>query len=149
MVVDFITYPNASGGDSMNKISRRLFMVLVFGIALTTAPAGELKELSPVDAKLVALNKYRPVMNVVKKYYPQASHLLFENRLHFEDSTMLYVERMIAKVPAGGKPPFEEVRGPTEDGGVWCDIVLLEGSSAAYARSEGAVERGHFVEHMI
>ena len=48
-----------------------------------------------------------------------------------------------------GNHSWREVRGPKEEGGVWCDIFLLEGSSESYSRAEGALGRRHFVEHKI
>ena len=44
---------------------------------------------------------------------------------------------------------MEDVRGPKEEGGVWCDIFLLEESSELYSRAEGALGRKHFVEYKI
>jgi hypothetical protein len=111
--------------------------------------AEEQKQSIPVDPKLEALNKLRPVLKTVKKFYPKVSSLLFMQNLHFEDSTRLYVESAITKLRAEGESFLETVRGPEEGGGVWCDIFFLEGSSKSYSRAEGALERKHFVEHKI
>ena len=103
----------------------------------------------PIDPTLSALNKVRPVRDVVAKYFPDATYVLFEDELHFEDSTRLYVDRMLSKLPAGMEPQWTKVRGPKPTGGVWCDIWLREGKCPAYQRSEGGVQRKHFVEYTI
>ena len=86
--------------------------------------------------KLKALNKGRPVKDVVSKYYPQASYLTYGKKLHFEDSTQLYSDT-----------PLAAVRGPKKEGGVWCDIVLENGSSQPLA--EVTTVGKHFTEHTI
>ena len=127
-------------------IIRSLFFTVV---TATVIFAEEQKQSIPVDPNLEALNKLRPVLKTVKKFYPEASSILFMQNLHFEDSTRLYVESAITKLRAGGDSFLEDVRGPKEEGGVWCDIFLLEGSSKSYSRAEGALDRKHFVEHKI
>ena len=89
------------------------------------------------------------MLKTVKKSYPEASSILFMQNLYFEDSTRLYVESAITKLRAGGESFLEDVRGPKEEGGVWCDIFLLEESSESYSRAEGALGRKHFVEYKI
>jgi len=122
---------------------------LVAGIACSMSMAKAAEDRTPVDPKLAALNKIRPVRTVVAKYFPEATYIFFENNLHFEDSTQLYVEEMISKLPARQKPQLEMCRGPKSTCGVWCDVVLLKGECPPYQRSEGATPRKHFVEHMI
>lgn len=135
-----------------NHITRaRLIFWSMFFTVVTASVifAEEQKQSIPVDPKLEALNKLRPVLKTVKKFYPEASSILFMQNLHFEDSTRLYIESAITKLRAGGESFLEEVRGPKEEGGVWCDIFLLEGSSESYSRAEGTLVRKHFVEHKI
>ena len=117
--------------------------------ALSPIQAKEGKAPNEVSPILKALDKTRPILAVVRKHYPNATSTMLGKKFHFEDSTRLYVEPMIAKFPAGQKAPLAEVRGPSENGGVWCNIDLLEGSSKPYARAEGALERENFVEHII
>ena len=133
----------------MSKIAQMILPIFVFVTAGSAVLSEEKNQSIPVDPKLEALNKFRPVLKTVKKFYPEASSILFMQNFHFEDSTRLYVESAITKLRAGGESFLEDVRGPKEEGGVWCDIFLLEGSSKRYSRAEGAVERRHFVEHKI
>lgn len=89
------------------------------------------------------------VAELVARYYPEATSYVFEDQIGFEDSTRIYVAKMLAKMPEGMKRPREIVRGPMKDG-VWCNIWLREGnlnSAAAYQRAEGVVERESFREH--
>lgn len=102
-----------------------------------------------VDPMLEALERLRPVMRVVREYYPSSSYLAFDKRLHFEDSTKLYVAEAIVKTPIGVNPPLVVVRGPREEGGFWCDVVLERGSSESRPRAEGATEREDFTEHLL
>lgn len=133
----------------MSKIAQMILPIFVFVTAGSAVLSEEKNQSIPVDPKLEALNKFRPVLKTVKKFYPEASSILFMQNLHFEDSTRLYIESAITKLRAGGESFLEEVRGPKEEGGVWCDIFLLEGSSKSYSRAEGALVRKHFVEHKI
>ena len=71
-------------------IIRSLFFTVV---TATVIFAEEQKQSIPVDPKLVALNKIRPVLKTVKKFYPEASSILFMQNLHFEDSTQNWLLR--------------------------------------------------------
>lgn len=119
--------------------------VAVLMVAPYSASAGE----PDVDPVLRALDQTRPVLKVVRKYYPNATTISLGSKLHFEDRTRLYIIQVIAKTPKGKEPPHVEVRGPKPDAGVWCDIVLAKGSSKPLARAEGATDRGQFTEHII
>lgn len=133
----------------MTRVRLIVWSILVTFVSASIIFAEEQDQSIPVDPKLVALNKIRPVLRTVKKFYPEASSILFMQNLHFEDSTQLYVESAITKLQAAGNSFLEDVRGPKAKGGVWCDIFLLKGSSRSYSRAEGAVKRKHFVEHKI
>ena len=101
--------------------------ILVTFVNASIIFAEEQDQSIPVDPKLVALNKIRPVLKTVKKFYPEASSILFMQNLHFEDSTQLYVESAITKLQAVGGSFLEDVRGPKAKGGVWCDIFFGRG----------------------
>ena len=129
------------------------WIAIIVGLSIITAVNPIMAEGSEhansVDPKLKALNELRPILAVVLKLFPEATSTMLGKKFHFEDSTRLYVARAIAKVPKGQKPPLVEVRGPKQTGGVWCNIILLGGSSKPYARAEGATECEHFTEHII
>lgn len=135
----------------MKQNTTLVAFVVVVGILATANPslAQDKREPRTVHPMLKALDKHRPVLKVVQKHYPEVTSITFGEKLHFEDSTRLYVARAVAKVPKGKTPPLVVVRGPKQKGGVWCDIILVKGSSKLYARSEGATEREHFTEHII
>lgn len=88
------------------------------------------------------------IAELVKHHYPEATTHTFENKIHFEHSTRLYVTRAVAKVPKGEEPPLVEERGPMT-GGVWCDIRYYNTDlqdRPPYPRSEGVTEREYFTE---
>lgn len=123
---------------------------VILGVAVMMAASFDASAENPdVHPALRALDQTRPVLKVVRKYYPSATAISLGSKIHFEDNTRLYVARAIAKTPKGEEPPLVEVRGPKEDGGVWCEIQLLDGSSKIHPRAEGATDRGKFTEHMI
>lgn len=134
-------------------IKTSIFIAIAFGFSILavnqSANADDATKDTVVDPMLQSLNRLRPVMDVVRQHYPRATYLAFGKKLHFEASTQLYVEKAIAKATRGQEPPLVVVRGPKKEGGVWCDIVLVKGSSRILARAEGATKREHFIEHVI
>jgi hypothetical protein len=99
------------------------------------------------DPGNAALNRFhQELRKVLAKHFPRASSHVFDDKIHFEHATRLYVARAIAKTPLGQQPPLVEVRGPNNDG-VWCEIRFREGF-VPYARSEGATDRQHFTEYI-
>ncbi|MBT8044946.1 MAG: hypothetical protein KJO79_08340 [Verrucomicrobiae bacterium] len=127
-----------------------MMKLVIFGVAvIMAAPHSASADKPSVHPVLKALDQKRPVLKVVRKYYPHATTVSLGSKLHFEDRTRLYIARAIVKTPLGREAPHVEVRGPKPDGGVWCDIVLVNGSSKPLARAEGATDRGQFTEHMI
>ncbi|MCH7226740.1 hypothetical protein [Haloferula sp. A504] len=125
----------------------RLILLLTFGLVLIpVSPASAQRSYSVPQGINVLSSSARLVGLYVEKHYPEARTHAFEDVIHFEHLTAVHVLPAIAMNP---KPPRVAVRGPLA-GGVWCDIAVLEGalSDTPYARAEGAIDRGPFIEHL-
>jgi len=90
---------------------------------------------------------YKSVCQLTEKHFPDISSHKFQNHIHFENSTQLFIEPAIVKTVGVADPPLEEVRGPKTDG-VWCRIELREGDTP-YARSAGRTPREQFDEYVF
>ncbi len=135
----------------MKIIVRLAVLTVALSILSAANPVFADKSDTPdvVNPMLKALDKNRPILSLVRKHYPKATSSMSKNTMHVESFTQLYTMKAVTKLPKGQAAPLAKVRGPKESGGVWCEISLLRGSSKIYARAAGALDRGHFTEHVV
>jgi len=127
------------------RVTPLLLCNLAFGL-LAAGPAAANRAYSVAPGINVLTSGARLVGDFVKTRYPGAETHAFEDVIHFEHATRLYVLPEIALDP---EPPQCVERGPLS-GGVWCDIdyvpkALKDGPP--YTRAEGTIDRGTFVEY--
>lgn len=85
---------------------------------------------------------------LVAKHYPHATSHGFQDVIHFEHRTQLYVIPAFVKLPKEQEVPMVEVRGP-QSGGVWRCIELKPGRAAPSPRTNGSIVRETFPEAII
>lgn len=115
-------------------------------VLLATGPASAESSYSAPPGINVLSSSSSMVGNLVKTHFPEARTQAFEGVIHFEHATGLHVLPAISKNP---ELEPEVVRGPL-NGGIWCDIQVVEGGlgeSPAYARAEGGIDRNAFMEY--
>jgi len=102
------------------------------------------------DTDAVCKEFHQLFQPVLKKYFPDATTVVFENQIHFEHDTRLFIDEIVAKLPFGAEPIIGLERGPKADG-VFGHISCKSEASRqpAPARAEGTFKRKHFSETML
>jgi hypothetical protein len=126
----------------------KAFFYVASGIGFWALTTGLLAAEDADPSKANKLDRYsRPIGNLVKKYYPEAtvsvSHdeKLKADTLHFEYNTQRILMRYRNKDGSWQEPEF--VIGPYV-GGIWCDVVLQKGRYKGDTENaeEGVTEAG-------
>ncbi len=115
---------------TMKKVSIPLFALLISVVSFAVEPAK------------VDLNQlFREVRVVVRRYYPDATCHLVDNRIHFESQSRIYVVHEALKT-GEWQDPWEE-RGPKKDGIVG-EIHFQEGPYQGAAMLPAAFDKRYF-----
>ena len=93
----------------------------------------------------------KSVSKLVEDHYPKATINAFQDVIHFEHSTRLYITEPVSEAPGAKKVQNVVVRGPMA-GGVWCDIQFKNWAAGDRDLSplvDTVVARNSFVEYVF
>lgn len=85
---------------------------------------------TPVRGNNILSRLEKSVAKLVHEHYPDATINGFQNVVHIEHATRLYVTDSTSVAQATKQPAQVVVRGP-KAGGVWCDIEYRDGAGSA------------------
>lgn len=134
---------------TVKRIIATLITICLFSTfaARTSAEDGY----SPVSGINILKRLEKSVSELVGDHYPDATTNAFQDVIHFEHSTRLYITQADGKVPGAKKAQRVVVRGPMK-GGVWCDIRFKNWAAGDREPSppvDTAVVRRGFVEYVF
>ena len=89
---------------------------------------------------------YSQIRTAVRRYYPDASSHLFENKIHFEHRTRIFIVHIPSKTGEWQDPV--ERRGPRK-GGVLGDVELRHGGYHGAAAVPQVLDRHYYHLHLL